>query len=75
MATQDTVTQDDERIEAALAAHAIDRSGGADRGGGVFLVLLVACILVGAATGIVVFGRSNAEPYIMAFLAVLATVP
>jgi two-component system cell cycle sensor histidine kinase/response regulator CckA len=37
-------------------------------------VLLVAGMLVAAATAIVVLGRSNAEPYILAFLAVLATV-
>src|SRR5208282_1991705 len=37
-------------------------------------VLLVAGMLVAAATGIVVLGRSNAEPYILGFLAVLATV-
>ena len=38
------------------------------------LVLLVAAMLVAAATGIVLFGRSNAEPYILVFLAVLATI-
>ena len=38
------------------------------------LVLLVAGLLVAAAAGIVLLGRSNAEPYILAFLAVLATV-
>ncbi len=55
---------------------AIDRSagGGAGRGGSVLLVLLVAALLVGAATAIVMQGGSNAEPYILAFLAALATV-
>ena len=36
--------------------------------------MLVAGLLVAAATGIVVFGRGKAEPYILVFLAVLATV-
>ncbi len=44
------------------------------RGGSVVLVLLVAILLVGAASGIAAVGRGNAEPYILAFLAVLATV-
>src|SRR5579863_2977621 len=51
----------------------VDRSAAA-RGGSIFLVLLVAAMLVAAATGIVLVGGGNAEPYIMAFLAVLATV-
>jgi two-component system, cell cycle sensor histidine kinase and response regulator CckA len=38
------------------------------------LVLLVAALLVAAATGIVLAGNHNAEPYILAFLAALATV-
>ena len=37
-------------------------------------MLLVAAGLVAAATGIVLVGGSNAEPYILAFLAVLATI-
>src|SRR5579863_86878 len=52
----------------------VDRSAAAGRGGSIFLVLLVAVMLVAAATGIVLVGGSNAEPYILAFLAVLATV-
>ncbi len=50
---------------------AVDRTAGAARGGGVSLVLLVAGMLVGAATGIALLGR-HAEPYILGFLAVLA---
>ena len=42
--------------------------------GSIVLVLLVAALLVAAASGIVLVGGSNAEPYILAFLAVLATV-
>jgi two-component system cell cycle sensor histidine kinase/response regulator CckA len=52
----------------------IDRSAGAARGGSIALVLAVAVLLVAAATGIVLAGRSNAEPYILAFLAALATI-
>ncbi len=52
----------------------IDRSAGTGRGGSIFLVLLVAALLVAGATGIVLAGGNNAEPYILAFLAVLATV-
>src|ERR1700691_2759020 len=52
----------------------IDRSASAGRGGSVVLVLLVAVLLVAAATAIVMLGGSNAEPYILAFLATLATV-
>jgi two-component system cell cycle sensor histidine kinase/response regulator CckA len=59
---------------AATTRPSIDRSAGAARGGSVALVLLVAILLVGAATAIVLIGGSNAEPYILAFLAVLATI-
>jgi two-component system, cell cycle sensor histidine kinase and response regulator CckA len=53
---------------------AVDRSAGATRAGSVILVLLVAGLLVAAAAGFVALGRSNAEPYILGFLALLATV-
>src|SRR4026209_1370053 len=46
---------------AAAARPAIDRTASAERGGSVLFVLLVAGILVGAATGIVVLGRSNSS--------------
>ncbi len=52
----------------------IDRSAGGSRGGSIVLVLLVAMLLVGAATGIVLVGDRHAEPYILAFLAALATI-
>ncbi len=55
------------------ARPAIDRSTSAGRGS-IVLVLLVAALLVAAATAIVLLGRDNAQPYILAFLAVLATV-
>src|ERR1700691_1984164 len=53
---------------------AIDRSAGLPRGGSAIFVLLVAAFLIIGATCVVVFGRGNAEPYILVFLAVLATV-
>jgi two-component system cell cycle sensor histidine kinase/response regulator CckA len=60
---------------AAAARQSVDRSAGnGARGGSIVLVLLVAAMLVAAATGIVMIGGSDAEPYILAFLAVLATV-
>ncbi len=59
---------------AGATRKAVDRSASAARGGSVILVLLVAGMLVAAATGFVVLGRGNAEPYILGFLAVLATI-
>jgi two-component system cell cycle sensor histidine kinase/response regulator CckA len=59
---------------AGAARKAVDRSANAARPGSVVLVLLVAAMLVAAAAGIVVLGPSAAEPYILVFLAVLATV-
>jgi two-component system, cell cycle sensor histidine kinase and response regulator CckA len=59
---------------AATMRPAIDRTASAQRSGSVIFVLLVAGVLVGAATGIVVLGRSNSEPFILGFLAVLATL-
>jgi len=56
------------------ARMSIDRSAGLTRGGSAIFVLLVAAFLIVGATCIVVFGRANAEPYILAFLAVLATI-
>jgi two-component system cell cycle sensor histidine kinase/response regulator CckA len=74
MTTQDTVPRSGEPIDAAPSRQAIDRSVNAERGGSAVLVLLVAVVLVGTATGFVVFGHSASEPYILPFLAVLATV-
>jgi two-component system cell cycle sensor histidine kinase/response regulator CckA len=58
----------------AGARRSVDRSAGGGRAGSVILVLLVAMLLVGAAAAFVVLGRGAAEPYILGFLAVLATV-
>jgi two-component system, cell cycle sensor histidine kinase and response regulator CckA len=72
--TQDTVTQGGLPADAGLARQAFDRTAGIERAGSVVLVLLVAGMLVAAAAGIVLLGRSAAEPYILAFLAALATI-
>jgi len=53
---------------------ALDRTGTGQHGGSIGLVLLIAVVLVAAAAGLIVIGRTNAEPYILAFLAVLAMV-
>jgi two-component system cell cycle sensor histidine kinase/response regulator CckA len=58
----------------AATRSSTDGSAGAARGGSVALVLLVAAMLVAAATAIVLLGGSHAEPYILAFLAALATI-
>jgi two-component system, cell cycle sensor histidine kinase and response regulator CckA len=60
--------------DAAPAQAAIDRSATAARGGSIALVLLVAFCLIGAAAGIVLLGRDNPEPYVLIFLAALATI-
>jgi two-component system cell cycle sensor histidine kinase/response regulator CckA len=46
----------------------------AERGGSIAMVLLVAIALVAAAAAILMLGGRNTEQYVMAFLAVLATV-
>ena len=53
---------------------AVDRSADGARAGSIVLVLIVAVMLVAAGAGFVVLGRGSAEPYILGFLAVLATV-
>src|SRR4051812_279903 len=51
---------------------AIDRSPSVGRGGSIGMVVLVALALVGAAVGLLLVGRGNAGPYILALLAFLA---
>jgi len=53
---------------------ALDRTGAGQHGGSVSLVLAIATVLVGATAGLMLIGRSNAEPYVLAFLALLAMV-
>src|SRR5712692_6723569 len=56
------------------ARAAVDRSRATSNGGSIGLVLLIAVVLVGAATALLLIGRTSAEPYILALLSVLATV-
>ena len=53
---------------------AVDRTRSGQHGGSIGLVLLIAVALVGAAVALLFIGRSNAEPYILALLAVLAMI-
>ena len=64
---------DIQSTEASTRA-AIDRSGTIQGGGSVGLVLLIAIVLVGAAVTLMFIGRAHAQPYILALLAILATV-
>src|ERR1700743_2673292 len=68
-----SVSSSDAESAGAASRRSIDRSASPGRSGSIMLVLLIAALLVGAAAGIVLVGGSNAEPYILAFLAVLAT--
>jgi two-component system cell cycle sensor histidine kinase/response regulator CckA len=52
----------------------IDRSRASRGGGSIGLVLLIALVLVGAAGALLLIGRARAEPYILALLALLATL-
>jgi two-component system, cell cycle sensor histidine kinase and response regulator CckA len=56
------------------ARPALDRTRGRRGGGSIGLVLLIAIVLVGAAATLLFIGRNQAEPYILALLAVLAMV-
>jgi two-component system cell cycle sensor histidine kinase/response regulator CckA len=47
---------------------------GAERRGSIGLVLLVAIVLVAAATGLMFVGREQAEPYVLALLAILGMI-
>jgi two-component system cell cycle sensor histidine kinase/response regulator CckA len=44
------------------------------RNGSVGLVLLIAVVLIGAATALLLIGRGQAQPYILGLLALLATI-
>ncbi len=57
-----------------VARQAFDKTQSAPRSGSIGLVLLVALVLVGAATGLIYIDRDYAETYILGLLAVLGTV-
>ena len=58
----------------AASRNGIDRSASLARGGSILWVLLLAAVLIGATAAIVLLGRGRAEPYVLFFLALLATV-
>ena len=74
--TQEAMTTDDfgQQASGAPARSALDRSAAVGRGGSIMLLLLVAGVLIAGAAGIGFLGRDRAEPYIVIFLAVLATI-
>jgi len=61
-------------LSEGFRAPAVDRSQTGARGGSIGMVLLVAITLVGAAVGLLLVGRGNAGPYILALLAFLAMI-
>jgi two-component system cell cycle sensor histidine kinase/response regulator CckA len=63
-----------QQTPAEAARAAVDRTRTGHNGGSIGLVLLIALVLVGAGVGLVLIGRTNAEPYILALLAGLAMV-
>src|SRR5262249_6394071 len=52
----------------------VDRTRGGQNGASIGFVVLIAVALVGAGLALLLIGRTNAEPYILALLAVLAMV-
>ncbi len=52
----------------------VDRTRSGQNGGSIGLVLLIAVVLVGAGVALMLIGRTHAEPYILALLALLAMV-
>ncbi|MEA2904772.1 MAG: two-component system, cell cycle sensor histidine kinase and response regulator CckA [Alphaproteobacteria bacterium] len=61
-----------QHVTSEIARASVDRTRTGQHGGSVGLVLLIAMVLVGAAAGLILIGRTHAEPYILALLAVLA---
>jgi two-component system, cell cycle sensor histidine kinase and response regulator CckA len=56
------------------APPSVEGSSRTERGGSIAMVLVVASLLVAAAAAILMLGGRNTEQYVIAFLAVLATV-
>jgi two-component system cell cycle sensor histidine kinase/response regulator CckA len=67
-----TMAQQQTRGEIARAP--IGRTRAVQDGGSIGLVLLIAVVLVGAGVGLLLLGRTQAEPYILALLSVLAMI-
>src|SRR5436189_2437726 len=64
----------EQQLGGEFARAAVDRTPGVHHGGSVGFVVLIAVALVCAAGGLLLIGKTNAEPYITAFLALLAMV-
>jgi two-component system, cell cycle sensor histidine kinase and response regulator CckA len=64
----------EQHLAGEIARAPVDRTPGIHHGGSVGLVVLIAVALVGATAGLLLIGKTNAEPYITALLALLATV-
>jgi len=62
------------RSSAGSTRESVDRSAAASGAGSIVLVLLVAGVLVAAAAAFMLLRHGSAEPYILVFLAVFATV-
>jgi two-component system cell cycle sensor histidine kinase/response regulator CckA len=57
---------------ADLTRMAVDRTRSGRNGGSIGLVVFVAVVLTGAGAGLILVGHANAEPYLLALLALLA---
>src|SRR5712691_364231 len=64
----------EQQLSGDIARAAVDRTPGVHHGGSVGFVVLIAVALVCAAGGLLFIGKTGAEPYITALLAVLAMV-
>ncbi len=62
----------DDIARLAVSRLAVDRTRSGRHGGSVGLVLFVAVVLCGAGAGLILVGRANAEPYLLALLALMA---
>jgi two-component system cell cycle sensor histidine kinase/response regulator CckA len=63
---------DSARSAGDTARVAVDRTRSGRHGGSVGLVLFVAIVLAGAGAGLILVGPANAEPYLLALLALMA---
>jgi two-component system cell cycle sensor histidine kinase/response regulator CckA len=63
-----------QQLTGEIGRAAVDRTRSGQHGGSIGMVLLIAIVLVGAAVGLILIGRTRGEPYILALLAVLAMV-
>ncbi len=64
----------EQQLSVDIARPPVDRTCSGAHGGSVALVVLIALILVAAAAGLLFIGRTNAGPYILGLLSVLAMI-